>query len=121
MNGKDGLRKAAEERPDLILLDIVVPDMNGLMVCERIKQMPETQHIPVILVIASGMKSLEERCKVFGADDCLIKPYQLTELLSKIDALLPASGSGPVAAASAPCVLSARKTPRQLRDASHVT
>jgi two-component system alkaline phosphatase synthesis response regulator PhoP len=92
MNGKDGLRKATEERPDLILLDIVVPDMNGLMVCERIKQTPEIQHIPVILVTASGMKSLEERCKVFGADDCLIKPYQLGELLTKIQALL-AGGS----------------------------
>jgi two-component system alkaline phosphatase synthesis response regulator PhoP len=88
MNGRDGLRKALEERPDLILLDIVVPDMNGLVVCERIKQTRDIQHIPVILVTASGMKSLEERCKVFGADDCLIKPYQLTELLGKIQALL---------------------------------
>ena len=100
MNGKDGLRKAMEERPDLILLDIVVPDMNGLMVCERIKQTPDIQHIPVILVTASGMKSLEERCKAFGADDCLIKPYQLTELLAKIQTLLEA-GERAVAAEQA--------------------
>ena len=97
MNGRDGLRKASEERPDLILLDIVVPDMNGLMVCERIKQTPEIQHIPVILVTASGMKSLEERCKVFGADGCLIKPYQLTELLTKIQTLLGTERPQPVA------------------------
>ena len=97
MNGEEGLRKAREERPDLVLLDIVLPGMDGVQVCDQIKQDPATQQIPVIMLTASGMRNLEERCKVFGADACLVKPYRPTELLQKISSILLAPGEAPQA------------------------
>ncbi len=90
MNGEEGLQKARQQRPDLVLLDIVLPGLDGVQVCDRIKQDPQTQQIPVILLTASGMKNLEERCRVFGADGCLVKPYRSEDLLQKIHSLLPA-------------------------------
>ncbi len=93
MNGEDGLRKAKHERPDLILLDIVLPGMDGVQVCDQLKQDPATQRIPVIMLTASGMRNLEERCKVFGADACLVKPYRPSELLEKIGTVLPQTNS----------------------------
>ena len=89
MDGKEGLRKAAEEKPDLILLDVVLPGMSGIDVCIALKEDPRTQPIPVMLLTASGMRDLEERCKAFGVEGCLIKPYSMSVLLEKINAILP--------------------------------
>lgn len=98
MNGEEGVRKAYAERPDLILLDVVLPRMTGIEVCGRLKDAEETRAIPIVLVTASGMQDLEERCKALGADGCLVKPYQPSELLEKIHAILP----DPAAVATAP-------------------
>ncbi|MBI3458040.1 MAG: response regulator [Candidatus Rokubacteria bacterium] len=88
MNGDEGLRKAFAERPDLILMDIILPGMSGVELCQRLKEAPETRHIPIILVTASGMSNLEARCRVFGVDACVVKPYEMPELLEKIQQLL---------------------------------
>lgn len=90
MNGKDGLRKASEELPDLVLLDVVLPGMSGIDVCIALQADPKTSDIPVLLLTASGMRDLEDRCKVFGVRGCLIKPYAMPNLLEKIHQILPA-------------------------------
>ncbi|MBI2104969.1 MAG: response regulator [Candidatus Omnitrophica bacterium] len=88
MNGEDGLRKAFAERPDLVLMDIILPRMTGVELCRRLKEAPETRDIPVILVTASGMRNLEARCKLFGVDACVAKPYEMPDLIEKIQQLL---------------------------------
>ncbi len=88
-NGEDGFRKAVAEKPDLILMDMLLPGMTGLEVCQRLQELPETRPIPVLLVTASGMRDLEDRCKQFGIAGCLMKPYQLSELFQKIETIFP--------------------------------
>jgi len=87
-NGIEGLRSAIDEKPDLILLDILMPQMDGYETCERLKKDPQTKDIPVIIVTAVGSKSLEDNCKFIGADDFIRKPYNPEELIGKIKNLL---------------------------------
>ena len=86
VNGVEGLRKATEETPDLILLDIMLPEMNGLEVCRRLRQ--KNTDIPVIMLTAKG----EEIDKVvgleIGADDYMTKPFSIRELVARIKASL---------------------------------
>jgi CheY-like chemotaxis protein len=93
VNGEEGLRKAASEKPDLILMDMILPGMTGLETCQRLQESGETKHIPVLLVTASGMRDLEDRCKQFGIAGCLMKPYQISELFQKIETLFPSIGA----------------------------
>ncbi|HYB41546.1 MAG TPA: response regulator transcription factor [Candidatus Methylomirabilis sp.] len=87
-NGVDGLKQAKESRPDLILLDIMVPQLNGWEVCRRLKQDPGTRGIPVIMVTGRA----EEGDKVLGfemgADDYVTKPFSPRELLARIRAVM---------------------------------
>jgi len=87
-NGEEGLKMAREKNPDLILLDKIMPKMDGLEVCQRLKSDPKTKDTPIIIVSASGGKDLPERCLAAGADDLIIKPFEAEELLAKIKALL---------------------------------
>ena len=89
MDGKEGLHKAGEELPDLILLDVVLPGMSGIDVCIALKDNPQTKNIPVLLLTASAMRGFEERVKGFGVAGCLTKPYAMESLLEKISAALP--------------------------------
>jgi two-component system alkaline phosphatase synthesis response regulator PhoP len=87
-NGNDALRLARDHRPDVLLLDIMVPQLNGWEVCRRIKKDPELAAIPVIMV--SGR--VEEGDKVLGfevgADDYVTKPFSPRELIARIRAVL---------------------------------
>ena len=87
-NGEEGIKKVREEKPDLILLDIVMPKMNGYEVCKCLKGNPNTSHIPIIAVTASGAKELEEKCRSTGINDIVKKPYESADLLNKIKRLL---------------------------------
>lgn len=83
MNGKEGLKKAGEEKPDLILSDIMMPEMSGIEMCTKIKNNFELCHIPVVLLTAltSDEKNLEGlQC---GADDYINKPFNMKLLLSR--------------------------------------
>ncbi len=86
--GSDGLRLAKERRPDLVLLDLMLPDLPGTEVLRRLKRDPATQAIPVVMVTARG----EEVDRVvgfeLGADDFVVKPFSTRELLLRIDAVL---------------------------------
>jgi DNA-binding response OmpR family regulator len=86
--GAEALRRAREARPDLILLDIMIPGVNGWEVCRRLKQDAETRAIPVIVVTGR----VEEGDKVLGfelgADDYVTKPFSTRELLARIRAVV---------------------------------
>ena len=85
-DGREGLRRALEEAPDLVILDIMLPGMNGLEVCRELRQ--QKSSVPVIMLTAKG----EEVDKVvgleIGADDYMTKPFSVRELLARIKAHL---------------------------------
>jgi len=87
-DGVEGLRVATEEKPDLAILDIVLPGMDGLEVCRRIRQNPKTARLPILILSGKG----EEMDKVVGlevgADDYLAKPFGDRELVVRVRALL---------------------------------
>ncbi|MBI3164902.1 MAG: response regulator [Anaerolineales bacterium] len=87
-NGSQGLTKAFEERPDLILLDVMMPDMDGYEVTRRLRKNPATASIPILMFTAKTQ--LDDKVTGFevGADDYLTKPTHPTELLSHVKALL---------------------------------
>jgi signal transduction histidine kinase/DNA-binding response OmpR family regulator len=87
-NGSDGLTLAIHEIPDLIVSDIMMPEMNGITFCETIKKDERTSHIPVIMLTArEGRESKIEGLET-GADDYLIKPFDTYELLVRIKNLI---------------------------------
>lgn len=91
-DGEEGLKKVASEKPDLILLDIVIPKIDGFEVCRRLKARPATRNTPVLVITASGLKDLDEKCLALGADDIVRKPYNSSDLVSKIKDLLSKKG-----------------------------
>lgn len=83
-DGKEGLNRARQENPDLILLDVLIPKVNGLTLCRQLKDDFKTKNIPIIIVSASGGSDLPKRSRDAGADDIIIKPFEAKELLDKI-------------------------------------
>lgn len=94
-NGSQGLTKAFEERPDLILLDVMMPDMDGYEVTRRLRKNPATASIPILMFTAKTQ--LDDKVAGFevGADDYLTKPTHPTELQSHVKALLARSTPKP--------------------------
>ncbi|KAA3617730.1 MAG: hybrid sensor histidine kinase/response regulator [Calditrichaeota bacterium] len=88
MDGESAIEKIANDPPDIILLDIMLPKMNGFEVCERIKKNPETRFIPVIMITA--LKELKDKIHSLevGADDFITKPFENVELLTRVKSLL---------------------------------
>jgi CheY-like chemotaxis protein len=90
-DGEEGLETAKSEKPDLIILDVIMPKMDGLSMCKYLKKDPKTKDIPVIILSASGGKDLSERCLSAGADFLIKKPFDSQDLLDKIAKLLAKS------------------------------
>jgi DNA-binding response OmpR family regulator len=90
MNGAEGVAKAREERPDLILMDVVMPHMNGFEALQRLRQQAETRFTPVIFVTTRGEAANVETGFEEGANDYLTKPIDAEELLSKVRGYLGA-------------------------------
>lgn len=92
LNGNEGLRKALKEKPDLILLDLMLPGMNGLEICKELRQ--NKMDIPILMLTAKG----EEIDKVIGlemgADDYISKPFSIRELLARVKAHLRRENRG---------------------------
>ena len=86
--GEEGLRLARERKPDLIILDLMMPGISGFEVCARVKTDPQTGGIPVLFVTALNQISDKERAQAAGGDDFLTKPFQRAELLTRVEALL---------------------------------
>lgn len=87
-NGATGLEMAVSEQPDMIMLDVLMPDMDGFTVCRKLKAQPETAHIPVIMV--TSLDTPEERVRGLeaGADDFLSKPFNDLALFARVRNLL---------------------------------
>ncbi len=85
-DGESGLRKALEEKPDLILLDIMIPRMDGFAVCAELRRLGNT--VPILMLTAKGQ--IEDRVHGLdvGADDYLVKPFSTEELLARVRAVL---------------------------------
>lgn len=89
VDGAEGVSMAISEAPDLILMDMSLPLMDGIEATRRIKAHPATKDIPVIALTAHAMSSDRERALEAGCDDYDTKPVDLPRLLGKIEALLP--------------------------------
>ncbi len=86
--GSEGLRHAREQHPDLVLLDLMLPDLSGTEVCKQLKDHHATRGIPIVMVTARG----EEIDRVvgfeLGVDDYVVKPFSVRELLLRVQAIL---------------------------------
>lgn len=94
-DGIKGLALAQQNRPDLIVLDVMMPDLDGFTVCQRIRQNPKTNPTPILMLTALGMTKDKVTGFDSGADDYLVKPFEIPELQVRVRALLRRSGSVP--------------------------
>jgi CheY-like chemotaxis protein len=92
-NGVDALAKAKQELPDLVLMEAVIPQMDGIEACRTLKTQENTKHIPVIIVTTLGVGPGIESCIRSGCNDYLTKPLDSVQLLSKVRNLLKKSHS----------------------------
>jgi len=88
VNGKDGLNKAREVKPDLIISDVMMPIMNGYEMTQRIKEDEELKRIPVMMITAKADLANKIEGLEYGADDYLAKPFNSKELLTRVKSLL---------------------------------
>lgn len=88
VNGIEALEVAKEQNPDLVLLDIMMPKMDGLEVCEKMRSDSDLRHIPIIFLTARGDEKTEVEGLDLGADDYVTKPISTTKLISRIKAVL---------------------------------
>jgi len=87
-NGMEGVEKSKSELPDLILMDVVMPELNGFQATRKITKDPATQHIPIILVTTKDQDTDKVWGERQGASGYLVKPVQENDLISKINQLL---------------------------------
>jgi CheY-like chemotaxis protein len=88
INGKEALQKAREEHPDLILLDIMMPFMDGYEVCRELRADPSTRDIPVVMLTAKSQQVDIQKGKDVGADDYITKPFRPSTLRKKFNEIL---------------------------------
>ena len=89
-NGSEALRRAREEQPDLILIDVQIPEIDGLTVIHQLRQEKVFQDTPIVALTALAMNGDRERCLGAGANEYLSKPRQLRQLVMIINQLLTA-------------------------------
>ncbi|MDO9338437.1 MAG: phosphate regulon transcriptional regulatory protein PhoB [Caulobacteraceae bacterium] len=87
-DGEEAMIVIDEAKPDLLLLDWMLPKISGIEVCRRVRQKQETRNLPILMLTARGEESDRIRGLDTGADDYVIKPFSMTELLARIRAVL---------------------------------
>jgi two-component system alkaline phosphatase synthesis response regulator PhoP len=90
-DGEDGIQKAFEMKPDLILLDIAMPKVDGVTFCMAIQTIAQAQKIPIIVITGQTNRHRVQACLKAGADDFLAKPLQMDELLACVGAMFRTS------------------------------
>jgi len=83
--GKEALEKIPDLKPDMLLLDLMMPEMSGVEVCEKIKKNPSTKDIVVFILSAKDGQVDRRRCFEVGADDYISKPFHIASLARKIE------------------------------------
>jgi adenylate cyclase len=86
-SGREALDGVMADRPDLVLLDIQMPEMNGYEVCRRLRKVPATEFLPVVMVTSSDSEVRSEALEA-GADDFITKPFNQQELLARVRSLI---------------------------------
>ena len=86
--GEDAEMLVAEEEPDLIILDWMLPQVSGIELCRRLRSRPSTRAIPILMLTARGEESDRIRGLSTGADDYVVKPFSLPELMARVKAIL---------------------------------
>ena len=87
-NGREALEAIAEEKPDLVLLDIMLPEIDGFEVCQRIKENPATKEIPVVMLTAKKSREDMARGEKVGADWYITKPFKSVMVIETIQRFL---------------------------------
>ena len=87
-DGREALEKIGKEKPDLVLLDIIMPTMDGLEVLAKVKNDRQTKGIPIIMLTAKGQKLDKDKGIRLGAEDYIIKPFSPSHLLTKIEEIM---------------------------------
>lgn len=87
-SGNEAIQMVADRKPDIVILDVALPDVPGDEVCMNIKAHPATEHIPVLMVMSRGTPEEIELCRRAGCDDFVLKPIKNQELLTKVSELL---------------------------------
>ncbi|MEI8063985.1 MAG: response regulator [Verrucomicrobiota bacterium] len=95
-DGRTALNEMLESRPDLLILDLMLPELHGYEVCRLVKSAPSIQATPILMLTA--MVDLEDKLRGFklGADDYMTKPYAMKEFLARVDVLLRRGKTAPV-------------------------
>ncbi len=96
VDGQEALTRISETKPDIVLLDWMLPVMSGIEVCRQIRRSPQTRDLPVIMVTARTEDQDSVRGLNTGADDYITKPFNMEALLARMRALLRRSGAVPV-------------------------
>lgn len=94
-NGVEGLKKAQQEEPDLLILDVLLPGMDGFELCHRLKNAPATAKLPILILSAKARESDRKMGLAVGADQYLTKPAGPAELASNVGQLLKGKGAEP--------------------------
>lgn len=87
-DGLEGIQTAIGARPDLILLDLILPKMNGYLICEALKSQEATRSIPILVMSAKAEEEDIHKAKMLGADGYIIKPFSPGELRNRIKVIL---------------------------------
>ena len=101
-SGSEAMEQIAREAPDLIVCDVIMPDMDGYQICDFVKKHPTLGHTPVLLISGIVNGTVLERAAKVRSDDVMRKPFAADELLHRIESLLPAAGRPAPVAAPAP-------------------
>jgi two-component system phosphate regulon response regulator PhoB len=99
LTGEEALRMARDRKPELVLLDVMLPDMSGLEVCRQLKSAPATRDVPIVMLTARGEEMDRVAGFEIGADDYVVKPFSVRELVLRLKAILR---RGPATESSVP-------------------
>jgi DNA-binding response OmpR family regulator len=87
-DGAEAIQKAISEKPDVIVLDIMMPKMDGYQACKKLKSDPQTKSIPVILLTAKGRDVDRQLGSEAGADDYVVKPFSPGRLIERVEGMI---------------------------------
>ena len=87
-DGEEALRVLAETKPDLMILDVMMPNKNGFEVCTDVRANPETADLPILMLSAKGREAEREKGLALGANAYITKPFSTHELVARVDELL---------------------------------